>query len=432
MAFIDKTKANYSFKVLQGKAHTANDRELANETIASGLILSANRIFANVIHENPSDSSNIGIVSELVTLTIKPIAGSDGQNLGTWAGYRCYLEGSIPSTLSGIINPLTGATYSLGDVVGNIIPQSFGLDYRPVLYSDSSATIEIPPSDASDWFIDPYAGVITQEADDIGNMFKTSTTLSGPHNGRVKAYIYIGQYVIDLLGGTASGGGSSLITGTDWINSVVGTVSVIPGSPSNGDRVLLDGSAAGLTFSSYDIDTDTVNLFTASGWEAIEYYISASGSGWVVTTPKTAMTVTIETDQNAIYQYYGSTYKRQSFEQTYPTVANKGMSCNLTSSDGDEAVSVGMFYTPTEGSYVEFLLNGVQIKIEDNAIIGNSVTSPCYFSDDGGTTHSLRSVRLIKDIEAGDKLYWMGSIAGYELDTSDKADWNYVIVNPPL
>jgi len=430
MAFIDKTKANYSFKVLQGKAHTANDRELANETIASGLILSANRIFANVINSTPAHMSNVGVVSELVTLTIKPIAGSDGQNLGTWAGYRCYLEGSIPSTLVGVTNPLTGSAYALGDVIGNIIPQSFGADFRPILYSDASATVEIPPSDASDWFIDPFAGVITQEADDTGNMFKTSTTLTGPHNGRVKAYIYIGEYVIDLLGGTASGG-NSVITGTDWINSVVGTSSVIPSSPSNGDRVLLDGSASGITFSQYNIDTDTINLFTASGWEAVEYYVGGSASGWVVTEPDTAMTVTIETDENAIYQYYGGVYKRQGFESTYHTIANKNMSCNITTVDGDEAISFPITYTPSEGSYVEILLNGVQLKIENSATIGSAVTSPCYFSNDGGTTHSLRTVRNIKDIKAGDKLYWMESNAGYDLDTTDRMDWNYVIFSAP-
>jgi len=70
MAFVDKTKANYSFKVLQGKAHTANDRELANETIASGLILSSDRIFADRIDSTPGATANAGIVSDQITLTI--------------------------------------------------------------------------------------------------------------------------------------------------------------------------------------------------------------------------------------------------------------------------------------------------------------------------------------------------------------------------
>lgn len=429
MAFVDKTKANYAFKVLQGKAHTANDRELANETIASGLILSSDRIFADRVNVTPGATANAGIVSAQITLTIKPIAGSDGENLGTWASYRCYLEGSVPTSLIGVTNPLTGATYSLGDTVGNIIPQSFGSDFRPVLYSDSGTTTEIPPSDASDWFVDPYSGVVTQEADDTGNMFKTSTTLSGPHEGRLKAYIYIGDYVIDKLG-TSTSGGSSTITDTDWINSVIATSSIIPGSPTIGQRYLLDNNASGLTFTQYNPDTDTTNLFTASGWEAIEYF-SATQSGWIVTESDTAMSVSIETDQNAIYQYYGTAYKRQSFEQTYPTVDDKNMPCSVTVLDGDEAISTPISHTPSEGSYVEFLLNGLQIKIEDSATVGSSVTSPCYFSNDGGVTHSLRVVKRIKDIKMGDKMYWVGSNAGYELDGLDRGDWNYVIVTAP-
>jgi len=323
---------------------------------------------------------------------------------------------------------LTGSPYTLGDTVGNIIPQSFGIDFRPVLYSDAAATVEIPPSDASDWFIDPFAGVITQEADDIGNMFKTSTSLSGPHSGRIKAYIYIGEYVINLLGGAST---NSIITGTDWINSVTATSSVVPAAPTVGDRVLLDSSASGVTFSRYDVDTDVIDLYTSIGWEAIEYYTGASASGWIVTEPNSAMTVAIENDENAIYQYYGGVYKRQGFESTYPTIDNKNMTCSSTSADGDEALVTPIIYTPSEGSYVEVLLNGVQIKVENDATVGSAVASPCYFSDDGGSAHSIRVVRLIKDIKAGDKLYWIGTIAEYELDTDDVMDFNYVIVSAP-
>lgn len=428
MAFIDKTKANYSFKVLQGKAHTANDRELANETIASGLILSSDRIFADKIDSIPGSIANAGIISEQIILTIKPIAGSDGQNLGTWAGYRCYLEGTVPTSLIGVINPLTGVTYSIGDTVGNIIPQSFGQDFRPILYSDSGATIEISPSDASDWFLDTYSGVIVQEADVPLNMFKTSTTLSGPHNGRLKAYIYIGEYVIDKL--VAPNNGSNIITGTDWINSVIATSSIIPTSPTVGQRYLLDNNVAGLTFTQYNTDINTTNTFTASGWETIEYF-SGTESGWIVTNPDTAMSVSIETDQDAIYQYYGTSYKRQSFEQTYPTVDNKNMNCNVTSIDGDEAISTPILHTPTEGSYVEFLLNGLKINIEDTATFGSLVTSPCYFSNDGGASHSVRVVKRINQIKSGDKIYWVGSNAGYQLDNLDKGDLNYVINTHP-
>ena len=53
--------------------------------------------------------------------------------------------------------------------------------------------------------------------------------------------------------------------------------------------------------------------------------------------------------------------------------------------------------------------------------LGDGVkTEASYFSNDGGT-----SARLIADIEAGDTLYWNGSIAGYDLDATDDIDVGY-------
>ena len=47
-------------------------------------------------------------------------------------------------------------------------------------------------------------------------------------------------------------------------------------------------------------------------------------------------------------------------------------------------------------------------------------TQACYFSADGGNT-----AKPIADIEAGDLLYWNGSIAGYQLDETDDIDISY-------
>ena len=41
-------------------------------------------------------------------------------------------------------------------------------------------------------------------------------------------------------------------------------------------------------------------------------------------------------------------------------------------------------------------------------------------SADGGTT-----AKTVANIAAGDTLYWMGSIAGYELETDDDIDIDY-------
>jgi hypothetical protein len=60
-------------------------------------------------------------------------------------------------------------------------------------------------------------------------------------------------------------------------------------------------------------------------------------------------------------------------------------------------------------------VNGIEANVGDGA-----KDEACYFSVDGGAT-----ARAMADIEAGDTLYWNGSIAGYELETDDDIDISY-------
>lgn len=76
-------------------------------------------------------------------------------------------------------------------------------------------------------------------------------------------------------------------------------------------------------------------------------------------------------------------------------------------------------YTPFSDSRVDVKINGISVNL------GNGVlTKDCYFSNDGGITP-----KLIKDIEAGDMLYWNGENAGYELDPQDDIDFEYEASN---
>ena len=87
---------------------------------------------------------------------------------------------------------------------------------------------------------------------------------------------------------------------------------------------------------------------------------------------------------------------------------------NVTSVDGDPT-GVFITYTPFSDSNVQILVNGISTNLGDGF-----KNQPCYFSADGGVT-----ARPIADIEAGDQLYWNGSIAKYELDGSDEVDVIY-------
>lgn len=369
MALLDKSKASYAFKALLGRAHTSNDRELYNEAIPSGIIVSGTRVFADKIVPNPNDPANTGIVSGPFLLTLEAVLGSDTQSIGTYLAYRCKLGGIVPGSLTGKINPLTGVAYQANDYVGNIIPQSFGDNFRPILYSDSSATFEIPPSSSADWFIDCFSGVIVQEAGGDGTPF----ILGG--NGRLKAYVYTGRFVTDALA-AAGTGGSSL---SEWKNSVLGfsgntgsaTLSfyelpALTGTPlvssaslSNGQRWIHKGSTVtGLNI--YDPSTNSFSTGNITDNSIVEYYVGTQ-NGYIVTAP-TAGTFTSVDGVNAyVWRYSGSAWTKQEFEKTVPVRQNLSMLTAFSEINGWQALSNDTLNPAATVSEFEVHINGVKL-----------------------------------------------------------------------
>ena len=86
----------------------------------------------------------------------------------------------------------------------------------------------------------------------------------------------------------------------------------------------------------------------------------------------------------------------------------------VTSNDGDSS-GLTITHTPFNDTPVSVEVNGLECNIGDGA-----KDEACYFSNDGGLT-----AKTMENIEANDTLYWMGSIAGYQLETSDDVDFNY-------
>jgi hypothetical protein len=87
---------------------------------------------------------------------------------------------------------------------------------------------------------------------------------------------------------------------------------------------------------------------------------------------------------------------------------------SVTSSDED-TTGLTITYTPFGDGAVIVKVNGLQVSLGNGAKDGAA-----YFSVDGGTT-----ARSVADIAAGDTLYWMGSIASYQLETDDGIDIVY-------
>ena len=89
------------------------------------------------------------------------------------------------------------------------------------------------------------------------------------------------------------------------------------------------------------------------------------------------------------------------------------ITCNDTINDGD-AVGGSITYTPFSDSAVTVKVNGLAVDISSDK------TGVIYFSSDGGAT-----AKTVANIAAGDSLYWNGSVAGYQLETSDDLDITY-------
>lgn len=462
MAYEIKSLASYAFKVLLGKTHTGNNRDLVNESIASAPIISAQKVWGEVINPTPAHVSNTGIVSALITLKLTPVSGVD-------TSYTASLNGAVPGSLTGINNPLTGSVYQANDRVGFIIPQSFGDDYRPILKKNG---IEVPPLDSSDWFVDCFAGVVTQENDG------DSPLLNLGSGGTLDCYIYIGKTVEDRLAeGSIGGGGGG--AGFEWQDSVLERTAV-PSGYTNDDRYLLTSPLYGPVY-------DTINDTTAITTIPTNYIItwwdktvnSTVNEGWVTTAPTTGMFTSVDTENDRIIRYTGAAWVDMYFERTYPSSGNKAMSGITTITDGDIASLTPLIYTPTDGSYVEVYINGNHVRSGNNTVtnrecwfatvsattilgsptptIANTFTTitdlsgasyvildadlkrvisqtgvgPYTITYEGPDKASITLAWIAEKSEAivpiqGDYLIWFGQNKGYELDSRDRIDLNYV------
>lgn len=99
------------------------------------------------------------------------------------------------------------------------------------------------------------------------------------------------------------------------------------------------------------------------------------------------------------------------------TTSNKEMAASLTSADFQSACATTLVAAPARSGHIAVLINGKQ------TTVGSGVrTKSCYFSSDGGTT-----AKTFANLAAGDILYWVGSVAGYQLATTDLIDFNYEV-----
>ena len=73
------------------------------------------------------------------------------------------------------------------------------------------------------------------------------------------------------------------------------------------------------------------------------------------------------------------------------------------------------FKNISDGGYVQVLVNGLPVSVGDG-----KKDKACFFSRDGIVAAKL------KNITASMYMYWVGSIAGYELKRTDRIDFIYL------
>ena len=339
-----------------------------------------------------------------------------------------------PDAISGVVQfkqnvalvPIAG-TNSFTTGITDIIPFNFGDGSYNYVLKDGAGG-QIAPGTA-DWLIDAETGVVT-----FFDGGATFLAIIATGTLTLTVYKYVGTKGV---GGTGGGGFAGALTG--WLNPAFSRINntafeiIAGGAPTNLDRYLITTTTnAVITVHDTGTSIATPNQIVPAN-SVVEYFDDAANAGanagWIVDfnglSPTNGSTITILDEPGDIYQYHTGTWNKYSFENTVPGRIYKSMLSNITTSDGDEitasALPGGLTITPTLNTYVAVLINGVQIPIQDSNTVLASITAYCYFSDDGGANSKDFSQLL-----PGDRLYWVQSNSGFNLDGSDRIDINFV------
>jgi len=173
-------------------------------------------------------------------------------------------------------------------------------------------------------------------------------------------------------------------------------------SPADGYAIFIDGNGSvnennGYVFNG-TVPTGTWNQFTGLGQVTAGDGLDKSGN-----------TIFIKPDGTS------TAVSGTGLKAAVPVASNKSMTASATLNDNDEGCGTAMAATPGGDGMVYVMINGIQAKLAGVDKVGD-----CYFSADAGV-----NAKAIAAIALGDKLYWNGSVAGFQLDSSDKVDYNY-------
>jgi hypothetical protein len=202
--------------------------------------------------------------------------------------------------------------------------------------------------------------------------------------------------------------------GSWWINSTTGKVFVIIANAPPGEASWTEISKTGETGATGPTGATGETGAAGAGVHVADVNPGPSddlvhgfqiGSFWLNFEVQRLLVSIDDTTDAAVWQSVGAIISSD----------NQNMPALATSSDEDLACDTTIAHTPTRNGLVEVRVNGHTTHVGDGTKVAD-----CYFSDDGGT-----NVRNIASVVEGDKLYWMGSVAKYQLITADRISFVY-------
>jgi len=279
MALSDSSKILISIKKLVGKAHTSNDKDVANEGLPSGLTLASNTIFAQTIpvhtgatakYEILSNSLGEGVV-EFLRFSASFIAGTDtasGRH-----GFQLKLpddyQTNSKNPKKGVYPYLDQQSVYITSGSLQLVPPSFDSDYEGKPYHTSGGETRVPVLDARDWSLDYFNGIFfQQDPPGTGDHAENPSYIDG--------YLYIGEF--SDKGVFSSGMSGSLTKLTDGTSYLAAGTNVTISSASNGQIII-----------SSDNDDSTFPVFITSPSNG---NMNATGSLSLAGTLGTSHTVT--------------------------------------------------------------------------------------------------------------------------------------------
>jgi hypothetical protein len=190
----------------------------------------------------------------------------------------------------------------------------------------------------------------------------------------------------------ATAGGPSLAAGGQLLGTIQGGDGTAPGTilQITGFKYLFIQRTAGSTAGS--VLAWGTSVVTGGGGGAVS---SVTGIGPIIASPTTGAVVVSAPSLGS------------------PTTNNKNMVALTTVADAQQATATAIAVTPK--GYVRVYVNGAAYDAGDT-VLG----TVCFFGPNATTAHAQGS------IVAGDLLWWNGSVAGFQLDTTtDILDFDY-------